>query len=259
MITYLSTLAALQSVCRNWIQIVIAKVLKLPLKQIILKSGVRFATVGGRIGKADLSMFAETWYHEFYTPPLFEINPSDTVIDVGGNNGYFTVFAGSKARSGNVFVFEPTPSLAQAIRTNVALNNLKNVQVEEAAMAESDGHADFFVSKVHNGMHSLIHRHDTDDKISVKKISLATFCKERGIKVVDHLKMDCEGAEYEILLKAPKELLRSIKRISLEYHDDLTGYTHRDLVNHLNANNFTAVEKNGYVYALNKEHLERAK
>lgn len=35
---------------------------------------------------------------------------------------------------------------------------------------------------------------------------------------VDFLKMDCEGAEYEIIKKTPKNILSKIKFIALEYH-----------------------------------------
>jgi FkbM family methyltransferase len=34
------------------------------------------------------------------------------------------------------------------------------------------------------------------------------------------LKMDCEGAEMEVLENSPDELLRSLSAISLEYHLD---------------------------------------
>jgi hypothetical protein len=41
-----------------------------------------------------------------------------------------------------------------------------------------------------------------------------------GVSECSLLKMDCEGAEMEILESAPDELLRIVSAISLEYHLD---------------------------------------
>jgi hypothetical protein len=47
------------------------------------------------------------------------------------------------------------------------------------------------------------------------------------------MKLDCEGAEYEILFKAPDAMLARIDRIVMEYHDNATEYTHRDMARFL--------------------------
>jgi hypothetical protein len=43
------------------------------------------------------------------------------------------------------------------------------------------------------------------------------------------MKLDCEGAEYEILFKAPDSVLNRIDRIVMEYHDNAVEYTHADM------------------------------
>ena len=50
--------------------------------------------------------------------------------------------------------------------------------------------------------------------------------------------MDCEGGEYDILLHADDASLKAISHISMEYHDDLTPYTHMDLVRFLSEKGF---------------------
>jgi hypothetical protein len=50
-----------------------------------------------------------------------------------------------------------------------------------------------------------------------------------GIRQVDLVKLDCEGAEYEILFNLPPVYFPRIRRIVLEYHDNVTAYTHLDL------------------------------
>jgi hypothetical protein len=56
----------------------------------------------------------------------------------------------------------------------------------------------------------------SSEGVDVVPLSLALECAGGSI---DLLKLDCEGAEYVILMKAPAEILEHIARIVLEYHD----------------------------------------
>ena len=62
------------------------------------------------------------------------------------------------------------------------------------------------------------------------------------------LKLDCEGAEYNILFGAPDETLKRIRRIVMEYHDSLTSHTHRDLVKFLSEKGFHVQVTPNYVH-----------
>jgi hypothetical protein len=51
---------------------------------------------------------------------------------------------------------------------------------------------------------------------------------------IDFLKMDCEGAEYDILFQLPKTIFDKIEVISMEFHDlKKPGYSALDLAGHL--------------------------
>src|SRR3989344_3542063 len=50
-------------------------------------------------------------------------------------------------------------------------------------------------------------------------LSLKDIFDANSISVCHLLKMDCEGAEYEILYNAPDECFKKIKEIRLEYHN----------------------------------------
>lgn len=49
--------------------------------------------------------------------------------------------------------------------------------------------------------------------------SLRDFVSDNNIEKIDFLKIDCEGAEFEIFLNLEKELLKKINRISAEIHE----------------------------------------
>ena len=54
--------------------------------------------------------------------------------------------------------------------------------------------------------------------VVVDTTSLEDFVDRAGIKKIDFLKMDCEGAEYDILMNCPQRILSMIQRIGMEYH-----------------------------------------
>jgi FkbM family methyltransferase len=250
---YVRVFAAVYIYCENWLHIFLHKVLGVPMDSIKMRNGLKFFTIGGKLGKADLSMFAEIWFHEFYNPPFFPIKENDIVFDVGANNGYFTIYAAQKAKSGKVYAFEPVSALADLIRKNAAVNRLDNIQIEQFALGGKSGEADFFISKQHNGCHSLYHRAADDEPVRVRLLTLADFCAQKGIVKIDFLKMDCEGAEYEILLNLDRTALSMIGKIAMEHHDDiLAGRTHGEIVDFLQQHNFLVAEKTGYIYALNR-------
>ena len=49
---------------------------------------------------------------------------------------------------------------------------------------------------------------------------------------------DCEGAEYSILFGTPQPVLEHIRRIIMEYHDNLIQHNHRDLTRFLSERGF---------------------
>ncbi|MEK7202913.1 MAG: hypothetical protein AAB653_01210, partial [Patescibacteria group bacterium] len=64
---YINVLKAIILECKNWTSIIIAKIFGLNLNNIILRDNTKIF-IGGKIGKADLSMFAEIWHEKYYNP-----------------------------------------------------------------------------------------------------------------------------------------------------------------------------------------------
>ena len=87
-------------------------------------------------------------------------------------------------------------------------------------------------------------------------MALADLFHEHAIERCDLLKIDCEGAEYDILLQSDASVLDKIRHIVLEYHDGVTAYAHTDLAAFLRQHGYrVAVRRNqahddlGYLYA----------
>ena len=58
----------------------------------------------------------------------------------------------------------------------------------------------------------------SSESISVESTSLQKIFEENKISSCKLLKLDCEGAEYEIIDSLPSEYLNKIQNIVMEYH-----------------------------------------
>jgi hypothetical protein len=63
-------------------------------------------------------------------------------------------------------------------------------------------------------------------RIAVAAVSLADALARLATDRVDLLKLDCEGAEYDILMRTTPDVLSRIDRIVMEYHDHRPDVRH---------------------------------
>ena len=201
---------------------------------------------------ADLAMAWEVMVDNVYD--AFPIQPEDTVVDIGGHIGSFTVKAASQAINGKVYTFEPFPSTYTVLKKNT--ENLQNVQVQQTAVSGSSGTQELFFSSSNPAENSLLRR--TDNSIEVPLVTLQEAFNMHHIKTVDLLKVDCEGAEYDILFNAG-DSLSIVQKMVMEVHEPKyfgipEKYTIDGLVQLLEENGFEAsfVRENrfqGYIFA----------
>lgn len=191
-----------------------------------------------RVNSFDKQALYEVWKLKEYETEYFVIRPGDVIIDIGAHIGTFSVWAAQKAASGHVFAFEPDPENYALLEENKHLNHLTNLHIVNSAVSEVRGQAMLFTSDYHNMTHSFFEE-GTRDNTLVDTISLADILQEYGLERVQYLKIDAEGAEYQIILKTPASVLQRIDKIFIEYHDYLNhGYDYKDLTGYLAENGF---------------------
>ena len=257
---YLNVIIPIIKICQNWHVVILCKIFNLKIKEIQLRNGIRF-DINSIIPKAELSMLVETWFNHDYTPIGFEINEKDLVIDIGANSGFFSIFAAKKALKGTVVSFEPVPELVSKIKRNIYLNNISNIKLEQIGISNKEGHSEFYVSKTHNGCHSLFKRDNSDSKIIIKTMKLEDYCFKNNIQKINLLKIDCEGAEYTIFNSLSTAFLKNnIEKIAMEYHDVINNNKHEEIVNLLTSNGFSTKVlgdfNSGYIYAINNNLIK---
>jgi FkbM family methyltransferase len=145
------------------------------------------------------------------------LRPGMAFIDVGANSGYYTILAArAVGEDGCVVAFEPCPLNAELLRRNVMLNGLRNVWIQEKAVASRYGMRRLHLSMINSGDHRL---HDAEDhafynagrartSIPVDATTLDIALLEHGGRA-DVIKMDIQGAEGEALHGMKRTLARN--------------------------------------------------
>lgn len=182
-------------------------------------------------------MFSEIFDSACYLPSAaFRIRANDkaTVLDIGANVGLYSIWVLSNAPSAKIFAFEAASDNFQALSENIRTNRLKRISAHHYAVSDGRSRHITLYRGLHGGIHSIRPEYHNWDSSSgsprptekVPTITLERIFQRFKIKTVDCMKLDCEGAEYEILFSTPARILSRIRKIVGEYHDlsaDLHG------------------------------------
>ena len=146
------------------------------------------------------------------------LREGDVFIDGGANIGWYTMIASDLVGDrGQVHSFEATERTFEILKANVAAR--KNVRANRLALWEKEGVVSFsdfgFKFDVANTVIQEKERIDYYEKlvthnpeyrvVSVPAVTLDGYCTKNDIKPT-FIKLDCEGAEFEILSAAENVL-----------------------------------------------------
>jgi FkbM family methyltransferase len=151
------------------------------------------------------------------------------VLDIGGHVGTFSCQLASQYPKASVWVYEPSAKSAGFLRHNVETNDFSaRIHVTQAAVSRSEGVAIFDDNDAGSGHNGLVagkrrlidedHNHGSGRLVEVATVGLDDAIARAG-GTIDLIKVDTEGAEYEMIYGSNPTSWESVKRLVLEYHD----------------------------------------
>jgi FkbM family methyltransferase len=213
-----------------------------PTVMVETRDGARFQV---RVNTSDRFIVWEIWKARVYDDARLPIGVGDVVIDIGAHIGAFAVRAARLAHRGQVYAYEASSNNYALLTKNRQLNGLENLHVTNRAVSNRHGMLPFYTVAGNGALGSLVQTMN-DSREQVQAMPFTDIIAEHGIERVDLLKVDVEGAEYDILLNGPDDMLAKVQRVVLEYHE-FRGEerSHRDLVQLLRAHGFHVVVERG--------------
>jgi len=148
-----------------------------------------------------------------------EIKEDSVILDVGANTGTFSLAAklypNTKWHS-----FEPDPFNFSLLKENIEINGIENITLYEEALSDNVGECVLKICLTHRGLNTIgknVKRFSEDESIDypVKSNTIDNLFIDTRI---DLIKIDTEGAEYDIIKGGIETIQKYKPKILLEYN-----------------------------------------
>ena len=123
-------------------------------------------------------------------------------IDVGANIGDWTREAVTLWPNCRVHAFEPAPRIHECLEVMASgLSASDRVEIHNVGLSDQAGSQTLYYYPDHPDLTGDVARHPGYEAIPIeaRMETLDGFCSQRGIKAIDYLKIDVEGAEHRVL------------------------------------------------------------
>ncbi len=142
----------------------------------------------------------------------YELDQDSVIVDAGGYHGEFAKTINDKYGS-IVFVLEPIVSLHEGIE-NLFGRNPRVIPLNYAIAARTE-QAEISME----GDGSSLYANDSGVTETIQCVDVREFFDTNNIETIDLLKLNIEGAEYDVLDRIIElDLLPSIKNMQVQFH-----------------------------------------
>ncbi|WP_194776124.1 FkbM family methyltransferase [Pararhodonellum marinum] len=159
-------------------------------------------------------------YKEIFQDEIYKFDPLVTsgglILDCGANMGLSVLYFALNYPDHKILAFEPEAEIFEVLKGNVMAFDLKNVTLYKKAVWIEESELVFHSDGGMGGRIHTIYKNSPAEVTKVKTIELKKLLNEK----VDFLKIDIEGAEYEVLKDCKNELSK-VKHLFFEYHNDV--------------------------------------
>jgi len=156
-------------------------------------------------------------YEEIFEESIYNFqteSKNPLIIDCGSNIGISVVYFKLSHPTAKVIAFEPDLNISNTLKQNIQSFSLSNIEVHNAAIWIHNDGVEF---QEEGGFSGRIPK--PGDKTNIVKA--ASFrLKDLLSQKVDFLKLDIEGAEFDVI-KDCKDLLKNVDNLFIEYHSHI--------------------------------------
>jgi FkbM family methyltransferase len=172
---------------------------------------------------ADLFVLREVFVNEAYKDvlPLLNGRKNIRLLDIGANLGSFTIWMDRILGVREAFCFEPEPDSFRLLEFNLRMNGCSAARCIESAVGGEARTIRIALKKDSPGGTNIYHASDSS---TVEGTPVPVVAFDQWLREVegdfDVLKIDCEGAEWEIFRRADAACFKRFRVLLGEVHDD---------------------------------------
>jgi len=245
-------------ICKNWYEPYFRYLLRVNPVNKITYNFKNFKVVS-TMKYGDFQVVKEVFVHDYYLNEHIDFRHVKNILDLGAQKGFVSILYASVCQKCKIVALEPEENNCEFLKENIKINHLtKKVIIEKKAVWKESTTMSFYKTDEYTAGHSLIKEHLKNFKKSYNFVDCVTIpwiLKKHNINKVDLLKIDIEGAEYEVLFNLDKTLLKKIKYLLIECHP-YKNYNSGDIISYLEGQGFSChyvYEYEDYVVAVNNK------
>ena len=186
-----------------------------------------------RTSTSDMTLIYEILLKSKYKSEYFfpeEIAPK-VIFDIGGNIGVTSVYLASIFPDALIYVFEPLKDNFEILQKNA--QNYSNIKAFNFGLGSQNGSFKVYLSDDSENFGGVSFFPEPYAECEVRNIN--DVISEYGIGSIELIKIDTEGAEFDILSSISDEIIRKTSWITGELH----GNRDFELLNYLNSIGFS--------------------
>jgi FkbM family methyltransferase len=182
-------------------------------------------------------ILAQCAYEPFFDRLERELRrPVDSYVNVGANIGVFDIYTASRSLAPSELrgiAIELHPHTAIRLAFNLLANDLAHVHPIAGAITDYCGTARFTPSGNSRVEHlssskSKALSPPADRAVEIPALTIAALLESHRDRIpsqIDLLKLDCEGAEFEIVPSLPRTVIARFRSILMETHSTQKAHT----------------------------------
>jgi len=143
-------------------------------------------------------------YGFFYANHIKNINKPFILIDIGANQGLYSLLAGQNKNCQKAFAFEPVKRTSEILENNVKINNLEDkISLHRYAISDQNGYIDIAMKENHSGASSIAPSNTQKNFSASQRIEIKNHKAFEELlipaDVEIHVKIDVEGHEEVVM------------------------------------------------------------